>query len=102
MSQANIPNITPIITITAGQAYTLLLTSIALEELSLAHIVNSEAEKIQYVLGTLSPGQPAVFPTISDLLTINESVIQTLDSVIKKEMLLQMKLEHVLNAVNRQ
>lgn len=45
MSQANIPNITPTITITTIDAVNLLLASIALEEIGLAHIINAEAEK---------------------------------------------------------
>jgi hypothetical protein len=98
MSQANIPNITPIISLTLGQTVPLLLASIALEEIALAHIINAEAEKIQFVLGTLSTGNVLVPSTItiSNLLTINQSVSQTLKDVIKKEMLLQFKLESVL------
>ena len=86
MSQANIPNITPTISITRDDVLNLLLASIALEELGLSHIINAEAEKIQFVLGTL-PGlsTPA---TISDLLNINSSVRSTLQEIIKKEMLL--------------
>jgi hypothetical protein len=98
MSQANIPNITPIISLTLGQTIPLLLASIALEEIALAHIMNAEAEKIQFVLGTLSTENVLVPSTItiSNLLTINQSVSQTLKDVIKKEMLLQFKLESVL------
>jgi hypothetical protein len=97
LSQANIPNITPTITITLGQTVTLLLASIALEELALAHIVNAEAEKIQLVVGTLEPGiSPAA--TIRDLLAIDESVRKTLQDVIKKEMLLQFKLDNILSS----
>jgi len=94
MSQASIPNITPIISITVGQTIPILLASIALEELALAHIVNAEAEKIQLVVGTLTP--TAIVPTLSNLLTINTSVRRTLQDVIKKEMLLQFKFENVL------
>ncbi|OBZ19495.1 hypothetical protein A8L34_00020 [Bacillus sp. FJAT-27264] len=98
MSQANIPNITPTISLTIDQTVALLLGSIALEELALAHIINAEAEKIQYVLGTLGPGltPPA---TLSNLLTIDASVRKTLQEVVRKEVLLQQKLEGVLSLV---
>ncbi|GGH40524.1 hypothetical protein [Paenibacillus segetis] len=62
MSQANIPNITPSINVTREDAINLLLSSVALEEIGLSHIINAEGENLQYVLGTL-PGvtmpQPA-------------------------------------------
>lgn len=102
MSQANIPNITPTISITTGQTIPLLLASIALEELALAHIMNAEAEKIQFVLGTLttditlSPSQVS----LSNLLELNNSVQRTLRDVIKKEMLLEFKFENILDLIN--
>lgn len=98
MSQASIPNITPIISVTIEQSVSLLLASIALEELALAHILNAEAEKIQFVVGTLGV-TPGVVPTLSNILTINDSVRRTMQDVIKKEMLLQFKLENVLSII---
>ncbi|TVX94076.1 hypothetical protein [Paenibacillus agilis] len=100
MSQANIPNITPTISITIGDSVNLLLASIALEELALAHIINAEAEKIQYVLGTL-PGTSGLSPaaTLSNLLAIDRSVERTLQEVIKKEILLQIKLDNIVNGL---
>ncbi|BBI32696.1 hypothetical protein KCTCHS21_20950 [Cohnella abietis] len=98
ISQANIPNITPTISITVGQTVALLLSSIALEELALAHILNSEAEKIQYVLGTL-PGVTPPGATISNVLAINRSVRSTMMDVIKTEILLQFKLENIVNNI---
>ncbi|UKL01086.1 hypothetical protein [Brevibacillus brevis] len=95
MSQANIPNITPTITVTRDDAINLLLTSIAIEELSLGHIMNAEAEKLEYAIGTL-PGL-TVPASVSDLLLVNASVRQTLQDVAKKEMLLQSKLENILS-----
>lgn len=53
MSMPTIPSLTPNITINRNDALNLILASIGIEELSLAHIVNAEAEKIQFVLGTL-------------------------------------------------
>ncbi|WP_281888748.1 hypothetical protein [Paenibacillus sp. YYML68] len=102
MSQANIPNITPSISITIGQTVPLLLTSIALEELALAHIMNAEAEKLQFVLGTLTPTSSTLTPpdvTISNLLLVSSSVRRTLQDVIKKEMLLQFKFENILDLI---
>lgn len=97
MSFPNIPDVNPAIEITQADVKNLLLASIAFEELSLAHIINAEAEKIQFVLGTL-PNQPPIPPaTIDDLLRIDRSVEQILRSVIKKEMLLLFKLEDVLS-----
>jgi len=97
MSFPNIPDVTPIIDVNRDEVINLLLASIAFEELGLAHIINSEGEKIQFVLGTLDGSQPPVPPTLDELLKINRSVEQTLRSVIKNQMLLQFKLEDILN-----
>lgn len=102
MSQPNIPNITPTINITEEQSVTLLLASIALEELALAHIMNAEAEKIQFVLGTLdSRSAPPAPPTLHDLLEIDRSVVKTLQEVILKEVLLQLKFGNVLELIDK-
>ncbi|MEJ9230833.1 hypothetical protein LAV79_15370 [Peribacillus butanolivorans] len=101
MSFPNIPNISPTISITIGQTIPLLLSSIALEELALAHIMNAEAEKLQFTLGTLdssvalSPGEV----NLSDLLAVDASVQRTLRDVIKKEMLLEFKFENVIDLI---
>lgn len=94
MSMPNIPDISPSININRNETIDLLLASIGLEELSLAHITNAEAEKLQYVL--------ASNPTLHELLKINKSVLQTLKSTIKKEILLQFKLENVLELLEEE
>lgn len=96
MSQANVPNITPTITLTRNDAVNLLLSSIAMEELGLSHIINAEGEKLQFVLGTL-PGVTSPPATISDLLNVNASVQATLNAVTHKELLLQSKLDSILS-----
>ncbi|HJV46421.1 MAG TPA: hypothetical protein VJ824_11940 [Bacillota bacterium] len=98
MSMPQIPTIVAgTINISRQEVINLLLASIAMEELSLAHIVNAEAEKIQAVLGTLPGGPSSVHATtFGDLLQIDRSVGSILRDVIKKEMLLQFKLEDVL------
>lgn len=101
MSFPIIPNITPLLSVTVGQTVPLLLSSIALEELALAHIMNAEAEKLQFVLGTLETDitfTPAEV-SLADLLEVNSSVQRTLRDVIKKEMLLEFKFENILDLI---
>lgn len=92
MGMPKIPDITPKIKLKRREVVNLLLASIALEELGLAHILNAEGEKIQEVL--------KCNPSLNDLLKINKSVERTMRSVIKKEMLLQFKLEDTLELVD--
>lgn len=91
MSAPNFPNITPVISIDRDSAINLLLSSIAMEELGLIHILNAEGEKIQYTLG-----RGSVPPTIDQMLEMNESLVRTLNAAIKTEMHLQNKLESVI------
>lgn len=37
---------------TQEEALTMIIASIAMEELALSHILNAEGEKLQYILGT--------------------------------------------------
>ncbi|SDZ10970.1 hypothetical protein [Thermoactinomyces sp. DSM 45892] len=98
MSYPNIPNISPNINLTRDDAINLLLSSIALEELGLSHIINAEGEKLQYVLGTLPGISSALNPTLTDLLVINQSVKDTINVIAKKEWILNEKLENVLDS----
>ncbi|MCH6269165.1 MULTISPECIES: hypothetical protein [Neobacillus] len=103
MSQANIPNMSPITSINTDQTVTLLLASIALEELALAHVINAEAEKLQFALGKLKHTKTKLSPakvSASELFTINASAERILQDVIKKEMLLQFKLGNVLDLMS--
>lgn len=99
MSFPTLPNITPEIRLDRDDVINLLLASIAFEELGLAHLINAEAEKLQFALGTLQ-WQQVNNTNLDDLLkitlSINQSVNTTLKNIIKKEMLLQFKLEETI------
>jgi len=88
MSLPNIPNITPKISLNRCETINLLLSSIAMEEIGLSHILNAEGEKLQAVIKK----QPQC---IQSYLAINESVVKTLRTVVKSQMLLQFKLEDI-------
>lgn len=83
-----IPDIKPEIKLKREEVINLLLASIALEEIGLSHIINAEAEKLQKAIQHAE--------CFEDLLIINNSVEKMLKTIIKKEMLLQFKLEGVL------
>jgi len=96
MTFPNIPeDINPIEDFDKEQVALLLLASIAFEELGLAHIINAEAEKIQFALGTLGDNAPLA-KDFESLLEINRSVEKVLRTIIKKEIILQFKLENVV------
>lgn len=97
MSMPDIPNIDAEITIGREDTITLLLASIAFEELGQAHLINAEAEKLQYILGTLEGSAAPAAPTIEELLEANQNVAQMLRIVIKNQMLLQFKLEDAID-----
>ncbi|MES5394952.1 collagen-like protein [Bacillus amyloliquefaciens] len=96
MSQPNLPNITPVVTLSRDDTINLLLSAIAMEELGMAHILNAEGEKIQYALGTI-PGLTGPPSSLADILNLNESVRDTLDSLMKQELLLGSKLDSISN-----
>lgn len=88
MSMPNIPDITPKIDLKREDVINLLLTSIALEEIGLSHLINAEGEKLQKSI--------ELAKCFGDLLNANKSVEKMLRTIIKKEMLLQFKLEEIL------
>jgi len=75
-----------------------ILSSIAMEELGLSHILNAEGEKIQYVLGTLEGGGPPEPATIDDVLKVNDSVQNMLKATAYNQMFLNEKTLNVINA----
>lgn len=94
MGMPNIPDITPQIDLEREEALTLLLASIALEEMGLAHILNSEGEKLQQILKDPDT-------CLEDLLAVNESVERVLQSITRLQLILQDKLEMVTRLQER-
>lgn len=96
MSMPNIPNVNPQISVTRDDAVNIILSSIGMEELSLAHILNAEAEKIQFALGTLETagGQAS---SMDDILETNKLSSKMVRNVIKNQMLLSMKMEDTVD-----
>lgn len=80
---------------TREEALTMIIASIAMEELALSHILNAEGEKLQYILGTL-PGTTSPCACPQDVLTVNKSVTSLVEAVTQNQMLLKNKLDRVL------
>lgn len=104
MSMPEIPDMKPKIEICREDVINLLLASVAMEELGLAHIINAEGEKIQCITEDCDEdkdGKDGKHNKLEDLLEINKSVQITLRDVIKKEMLLEFKFENILDLMNK-
>ena len=85
---------------TKDEALTMIVASIAMEELALSHILNAEGEKLQYILGTL-PGGPKICVNPQEVLAVNKSVKDLLDTVMQNQILLRGKLAMALEAGGR-
>ena len=75
------------------EALTDLLESIALEETALAHFINAEAEKVQAIGALLEDGQISA----QEAVDLQENIAKVMRTPIKKQMLLQFKLEDILD-----
>ncbi len=75
------------------EALTDLLESIALEETALAHLINAEAEKLQSIVCLIKKGEIS----LERVLELQKGVSKVMRTTIKKEILLQFKLEDVLD-----
>lgn len=103
MSMPKIPDINPEINLELKDTISMLLSSIALEEMGLSHIINAEAEKIQYVLGTLETKHCDEVKrySLDDILRVNKSVDRTLKGVLQNQLLLQMKLQDTMDLYDK-
>jgi len=83
---------------TLENSLNMILTSIAMEELALSHIINAEGEKLQYVLGTLNESLGEK-PSVEEILAVNKSVKSLLDSVMHNQVILKSKMECAVDAL---
>lgn len=95
MSLPSFPNVDP--PIRREDAVNQILSSIAMEELGLSHILNAEGEKMQYILGTL-PGLSGPAATVEDVLNANESVRGLLETAVQNQIFLKGKMQGALDA----
>lgn len=95
MSLPSFPTVDP--PIGREDAVNQILSSIAMEELGLSHILNAEGEKLQYILGTL-PGLSGPPATVSDVLAANESVRSMLETAVQNQLFLKAKMQGALTA----
>jgi hypothetical protein len=76
-----------------------LIESVAREEKALAHLIQAEADKIQAFVG-----KHCDFPTEpsnAEIIKLNRSVIQLMETIVMKEWLLLKKLEDTLEFVKK-
>jgi len=83
---------------TPEEALSQIISSIAMEELGLSHIINAEGEKIQYALGTLEGTTPPDVE-LEDILKVNDSVQKMLETILFKNIILKAKLSEALDAL---
>jgi len=96
MSMPEFPEFDP--EMTCDYALNMILASIAMEELALSHIINAEGEKLQYILGTLETNSH-LKPTIKEILSVNQSVTNLLDSISQNQMILKNKMDKALQGL---
>lgn len=72
---------------TLVQSITDVIESIALEEVGIANVINAESCKIQKAI--------SLAECVDDLIEINTSVADTLENIIKSQILLDFKLKEI-------
>ena len=85
-SSNNTTTLTIRVTEPREQAITDLIQSVAFQEAALSHILNAEGEKMQVIISMPNA-------TKEQLMALNDSVCQLINSVTRLEMILQSKLE---------
>ena len=71
-----------------------ILAAIGMEELSLAHLLNAEGEKIQMALGTLREGDEPF--AAEEIYRVNESARRMVRDTMMSQIVLALKLESLI------
>ena len=79
-----------------------ILTSIAMEEVGMSHVLNAEGEKIKFILGKLEGTSLKELATIEQVLEVNQSVQDLLEIATQQQILLKQKMTRVLKASGMQ
>lgn len=93
MSQPQFPSTT---NLSRQDSINQVISSISYEELALSHIINTEGEKLQYVIGTL-PGLTGS-ASIEDIQNVNKSAGNMLGAIMENQIILNGKLAQALQS----
>ncbi|CDN44743.1 MULTISPECIES: hypothetical protein [Paenibacillus] len=94
MSQPNIPDITPEISVTKKEALSLLLSSIAMEELALSNLINAEADNILALASLIK--KEGCLPSRS-LQQIQQNTAQFIEGIVIKQWLALNRLDRIIH-----
>lgn len=97
MSMPSIPNITPTISVTREESISLLLTSIAMSEMSLSHIISAEAEAMQSFVKGRDGGV-----SCTGIIQMNRTTASILEEIAKGQWLSLNKLDRILRLLESQ
>ncbi|MFC5702968.1 hypothetical protein ACFPVX_16895 [Cohnella faecalis] len=93
MSQPSIPNITPLISISKDQTISLLLSSIAMDELALSHLINAEAEEMQAFVHHVGRKHHV---HCREFIQFNDSVSQFMEGITMKQWIALKRLDRLI------
>lgn len=97
------PNGTDLSRLNRNRVINLLLASIGFEEFALGYMVKSEADLLQMALSKLpvngSGNDGPLVRSLNDLLRLNRSINNTLQTITNKERLLLFKLKEVADLI---
>lgn len=99
MSQANIPNVTPNITVTKEESIRLLLSSVAMNELAFSHLLNAEAEKLQAFVAYTRESECI---QINDFLEMNKSITHFIEDIAMGQWLSLKKLDRSISLLSKE